>query len=143
MSSGPLIERPRADVRKVAVASAASPINLGVLGTSTLATLGLVLAGHPLVGVAVLGIGVLAYGALIGLDLFNPKFIRKVYELPEPGAESDADRLACATGFALRTLRSRFSGRTLTIPFAPPRPTASRSTYQPPSSRRPGLSSTT
>lgn len=81
------MKRPQADLRKLAVASAASPMNLGVLGTGTLGTLGLVLAGKPIIGVFVLALGVVAYGALIGLDMFNDKFIRKVYELPDPDDE--------------------------------------------------------
>ena len=86
------MKRPREQIGKVsagkvAVASAASPVNLGVLGSSTVGTLGLVVAGHPILGAAVAGIGALAYGALIGLDLFNDKFISKVYGLSAPDAE--------------------------------------------------------
>lgn len=88
--AGPLTKRPRADVRKVLVASAASPVNLGVLGAGILATAGLVVAGMPMIGVSILGLGTLAYGALVGLDLFSPRFIRKVYGLPEPGAKAPA-----------------------------------------------------
>lgn len=88
------MKRPRADVRKLAIASAASPVNLGVLGAGTLGTLGLVLAGHPILGVAVLGLGALAYGALIGMDMFSDKFIRKVYNLPDPGASELSGRIA-------------------------------------------------
>jgi hypothetical protein len=85
------VKRPRAEIRKVAIASAASPVNLGVLGAGILGTLGLVAAGHATLGVLVLGLGAAAYGALIGLDLFSDKFISKVYDLPDPDAEAGAD----------------------------------------------------
>jgi hypothetical protein len=87
MSSGPLIKRPQVEMRKVVVASASSTGNLAVFGTGTLGAAGLILSGHAMLGVLVLALGVLAYGALIGLDLFNPKFVRKVYDLADPDAE--------------------------------------------------------
>jgi hypothetical protein len=86
MTNDPITKSPGVDPRKVAIASASSPVNLGVLGAGTLGTVGLVLAGHPMLGIMVLALGVLAYGALVGLDMFNPKFIRRVYEHGDPDA---------------------------------------------------------
>ncbi|HWN70734.1 MAG TPA: hypothetical protein VNM90_24000 [Haliangium sp.] len=80
MSNDPIMKPPAVEARKVAIASASSPVNLGVLGGGTLGTVALVLSGHPMLGIMVLALGVLAYGALVGLDMFNPKFIRQVYE---------------------------------------------------------------
>lgn len=62
------------------MASAVRPVHLAVLGAGALGTAGLVLAGHPLLGSMVLALGLLAYGALIGLDMFDPRFIRRVHE---------------------------------------------------------------
>ncbi len=87
--AGPLMKRPKADIGKVAIASAASPLNLGVLGVGTVGAIGLIATGSAPLGAMVLGLGVLAYGALIGLDLFSDKFIRKVYNLPDPSAQTD------------------------------------------------------
>lgn len=89
MTNDPITRGPSVDPRKVAIASASSPVNLGVLGAGTLGAVGLVLTAHPMLGVLVLALGVLAYGALIGLDMFNPAFIRRVYE--QGGAGSQAD----------------------------------------------------
>jgi hypothetical protein len=90
MSTDPMIKSsgksPGVEPRKVAIASASNPVNLGVLGGGTLGTVVLVLAGHPMLGIMVLALGVLAYGALVGLDMFNPKFIRQVYEQSDPEA---------------------------------------------------------
>jgi hypothetical protein len=86
MTTDPMMKPPGVDARKVAVASASSPVNLGVLGGGTLGTVALVLAGHPMLGIMVLALGVLAYGALVGLDMFNPKFIRQAYEQSDPDA---------------------------------------------------------
>ena len=82
------MKRPQVEMRKVVVASASSAGNLGVFGAGTLGAVGLILSGHSMLGVLVLALGVLAYGALIGLDLVNPNFLRKVYGLADPGAES-------------------------------------------------------
>ncbi len=78
-------QRPKADVKKLVVASVSRPGNLGVLGVGTLGSVGLIAAGLPIVGAAVLGLGALAYGALVGYDLFNPRFIKKVYGLEDAG----------------------------------------------------------
>jgi len=71
-------ERP--ELKRVVLASAASPVNLGVLGVAV--AVGLALAvmgvGGAGVGAAVLTLGVLAYGALMALDLTSPKFVAKV-----------------------------------------------------------------
>jgi hypothetical protein len=88
---------PGADPRKIAVASARRPGHLGVLGAGVLGTAALVLAGHPLLGVMVLALGVLAYGALIGLDMFDPRFIRRVHERDATAAMTPAQPAARAT----------------------------------------------
>jgi hypothetical protein len=67
-------------LKRIVLASASSPINLGVLGVAlavavVLAVMGVGGAG---VGAAVLALGVLAYCALLAMDLMNPKFIAKV-----------------------------------------------------------------
>lgn len=82
------MKRPQVEMRKVAVASASSAGNLGVFGAGTLGAVGLILSGHSVLGIMVLALGVLAYGALIGLDLFNPRFVRSVYGLADPDAEA-------------------------------------------------------
>lgn len=89
MTSDPITQGPSVDPRTVAIASASSPINLAVLGAGTLGAVGLVLAAHPMLGIMVLALGVLAYGALVGLDMFNPAFIRRVHS--QIGAGSHAD----------------------------------------------------
>jgi hypothetical protein len=101
MTNDPIIKSPGVEPRKVAIASASSPVNLGVLGGGTLGTVALVLAGHPMLGIMVLALGVLAYGALVGLDMFNPKFIRQVYEQSDPSAALRAGGAAAMSELSL------------------------------------------
>lgn len=89
MTTDPMTRPPGVDPSAVAIASAVRAINLGVLGAGTLGAVGLALAGDPMLGVMVLALGVLAYGALIGLDMFNPAFIRQVSERGGTGTRAD------------------------------------------------------
>jgi hypothetical protein len=70
----------RSELKRVVLASAASPVNLGVLGVAVAVALALAVmgVGGAGVGAAVLTLGVLAYGALMALDLTSPKFVAKV-----------------------------------------------------------------
>jgi hypothetical protein len=80
-------ERPEVDVKKLALASAAGPVNLGVLGAAVVAAIALAAAGvggGAGLGVAVLSLGVLAYSALIVLDLMNPRFVARAAAQIDP-----------------------------------------------------------
>lgn len=81
-------DRPHVDIRRLLVASAASPVNLAVLGVGVAVALVLAVAGvggGVGAGAAVLSLAVLAYGAMIGLDLMSPRFVGKVAGEIEPG----------------------------------------------------------
>ncbi len=83
-----MTERPHVDIRRLLIASAASPINLGVLGVGVAVALALAVAGiggGVGAGVAVLSLAVLAYGAMVGLDLMSPRFVGRVAAQLEPG----------------------------------------------------------
>ncbi len=87
----------RNDVRRLALASASSPLNVivGATGVAAGSALGALTAGGATLGAAVVSLGVLAYGALIALDLQNPKFAaRQVEKWQQAGGPPEPDPVA-------------------------------------------------
>ena len=83
---------PRADILKLLLTSASSRVNLSILSVGMVLSVILIIteiAGTS-VGIAVLLFSLLAYCALVGLDVFNPKFIREVHGVGEPDKKIEA-----------------------------------------------------
>lgn len=69
----------RAELKKRALRAAlGGNVNLGVLGAGSAGAAVLAMAQGPVVGGLTLLLSAAAYGALVGLDLFNPKFLERL-----------------------------------------------------------------
>lgn len=82
---------PKTPVEKLVLAATTRPLSLTVLGSGLFTSLGLGIFGGSVATVwamGVLALGTAAYGALVGLDLTNERFVRKVVQggsaVPEP-----------------------------------------------------------
>ncbi len=70
---------------KVLRAALGSTLNLSLLGVGSAAAGALSLGLGPVVGGMTLALSAVTYGALVGLDLFNPKFVEKTLLADRPG----------------------------------------------------------